>query len=386
MSAATTPTTAVHWDEPLGAFRVTGYAEAADVLRGPGWSSDPRRSPLVAPDIQDMPTGNLLFTDPPEHTRLRRLLSPAFTPRSIQDLRPRVAAIVDAVLDGLPGGGYGEAAGEIDILADLAYPATLAVIAELLDVGIEGAQVFADQTPNLIRMLEINATSDDLMAGAVASAEVTMFLTPILAERRQRPGNDFISALLALYDDSTDGRADGLTLPEVLATCVLILTAGHETTANLIANSTLALLTQPDQLPHLFADPGRATEELLRLHGAAKLIARTALTDHQIGGQHIATGQAVLIDIQQANRDPRHRPDPDRLDCSRTPTGHLAFGAGPHFCLGAALARLETAEALTRLFRRHPDLAPVSDTVHWRQSTAFHGLNELLVRVGPAGT
>jgi len=367
MSAITSTSQPVRWDAETGAFRVSAFAPAATVLRGEGWSSDIRLSPLISEEVRDLPPGSLLFSDPPEHTRLRRLIAPAFTPKAIELLRSRVVAIVDAVLDGLP-----EIGPEIDILADIGYPVTLAVIAELLDVGVEGAELFADQTPSLVRMLELDAGPDDMMASAVASTELTLFLTPILARRRGNPGNDFISALLAIPE---------LSLQEVLSTCVVLLAAGHETTANFIANSTLALLNQPDQLPLLLANPERAVEELLRLHGAAKLAGRTALTDHQLGGQRIASGQAVLVDIYQANRDPLRFPDPLRMDLSRELSGHLAFGIGPHFCLGAALARLEASEILTRMFVRYPHLARIDVPVRWRRSTGFHALEELPVRL-----
>lgn len=375
MNPAATSARPVSWDETLGAYRVTGFTEASQVLRGEGWSSDPRRSPLVAPDVQDLPPGNLLFTDPPDHTRLRRLVSPAFRLTSIGQLQPRVAAIVDAVLDGLEQTGD-----EIDILADVGYPVALAVIAELLDVGIEGAQLFAEHTPDLMRLLEINATDEDLMASAVASTELMLFLTPILSHRARHPGQDFISALLALQD-----QPDGLTLNEVLATCMLLLVAGHETTANLIANATLALIEHPDQRPHLHTDPGRAIEELLRLEGPVRLLGRTATTDHHLGDQHIATGQAVLVDVWQANRDSARFPDPGRLDLTRQPTGHVGFGIGPHFCLGAALARLEATETLTRLWRRLPHLTLAGPPPRRRDSTAFHGLHDLWVIAPPTG-
>jgi len=369
IGAATRPAS---WDNETGAFRITGFSEASAVLRGDGWSSDPRLSPLVAPQAQVMPPGALLFTDPPEHTRLRRLLSPAFAPKTIEQLRPRVTSIVDTAVDGLA-----ELEPQIDILADLAYPVTLAVIAELLDVGTDGAQQFAEQTPNLVRMLEIDATSEDLMASAIASTELMLFLTPILTERAHHPGDDFISALLALQDEP-----DGLDPAEVMATCILLLAAGHETTANLITNSTLALLNHPDQLPHLFANPERAVEELLRLEGPVKLAGRTALVDHHVGGEHIRPGQAALVHIQQANRDPLRFVAPLRLDLTRKPSGHLAFGAGPHFCLGAALARLETAETLTRLFARYPTLGLTDTTAQWRRSSTFHAVDKLHVRLG----
>lgn len=365
----------IRWDGALGALRVTGHAEASAVLRGNGWSSDPRRSSLVNEELKDMPALSLIVLDPPEHTRIRQILSPAFTPRRIESLRPRVAAIVDAVLDGLLDTGP-----VIDVLADIGYPVALAVITELLDVGTEGAQLFAELTPPLARGLEFDATNEDLIASAVASTEMMLFLTPILAQRRRRPGEDFISALLALSDDH---QPAGLTLGEVMSTCVLLLIAGHETTATLVANSTLALLQHADQAPQLQSDPPRAVDELLRLHGSVKLVMRTALVDHDLAGRHIPAGHSVLVDVRAANRDPARFPDPLRLDLTRDATGHLAFGAGPHFCLGAALARLELAETLTRMFTRFPHLALTGSPLQWRNSTALHGLDGLPARLSP---
>ncbi|HEX3828217.1 MAG TPA: cytochrome P450 [Sporichthyaceae bacterium] len=242
MSTTADTDASVRWDDTSGAFLVTGFDAASAVLRGHGWSCDLRLSPLVSPGLKDLPQGSLLITDPPEHTRLRRLVSPAFTPTAIASLRPRIAAIADAVLDGLP-----EIGARVDVVADVGYPVSLAVICELLDVGGEGAQAIAAQTPDLVRAAELRATVEDLMASAVANLELMLFLTPILARRREHPGRDFISALLALSDDHDP---DGLSLGEVMGTCLLLLVAGHETTANLIANSTLALLQHPDQIPN----------------------------------------------------------------------------------------------------------------------------------------
>jgi hypothetical protein len=170
-----------------------------------------------------------------------------------------------------------------------------------------------------------------------------------------------------------------------MSTSLLLLVAGHETTANVIASSTHALLEQPDQIPHLLADPARATEELLRLHGAAKLLMRTALVDQELAGRHIPAGQAVLIDIRAANRDPNRYSDPQCMDLTREPAGHLAFGTGIHFCLGAALARMEAAETLTRLFTSCPRLALAGPKVRWRESRVLHALQELPVRAAPEG-
>jgi cytochrome P450 len=241
---------------------------------------------------------------------------------------------------------------------------------------VEGAELFAEMTPRLARGLEFDATVEDLIQSAVATTEMTLFLTPLLAERRSHPGEDFISALLALSDDH---HPEGLTLGEVMSACLLLLIAGHETTANLIATSTLALVQEPGQIPALLGDPARAVEELLRCHGPVKLVLRTALTDHDLGGVHVAEGQAVLVDVPAANRDPSRFPDATQMDLTREPTGHLAFGAGVHFCLGAALARLEAAETLTRLFARVPALSLVRTDISWRPSKALHALQELPV-------
>ncbi len=358
----------VQWDSGLGVFLVTGFDEASAVLRGPGWSSDPTRNPRASALLAQAPSGLMLFRDPPDHTRLRRLVAPAFAARAVENLRPRVAAIVEACLDGLDDGQ----AGDVDLLADYGYLVPLAVIAELLDVGVEGAQVFLEQTPHLARLLEVDATEDDVTNAVTAALEVTMFLTPILAERRGAGGgDDFISALLATE----------LALDEVLATCVLLLAAGHETTANIIGTGAMALLRQPDQQQLLAVDPTRGVEELIRMHGPVKLIARTALTGHDLAGVPVAPGQQVLLRLDLANRDSRRWDSPHTLDLARTGPAHLGFGTGIHFCLGAALARMEAAEALTRLFDRYPQVAALDEEPAWRSSSTFHRLESLPARL-----
>jgi len=344
-------------------YTVTGFDEASAILRGTGWSSDPRRNPLAPPEIADLPPGALVFMDPPDHTRLRAFLSPAFTPRAIERLRPRVASIVDAVLDGVEGEEYA------DVLDEIGYLVPLAVVTELLDAGVEGAEAFRQHTPALFRLLEVEPSPEDLKAGVLASTELMLFLTPLIAERRVRPGDDFVSAMLA--------AAEGPRLEEVLATCMLLLAAGHETTANLIANGARAVLAEPGRRAGFLADPRRAVEELLRLEGAIKLVGRVALTDHE----QVREGEPVLIRLDRANRDPRRYDDPARLDFTRPQQPHLAFGGGPHFCLGAALARLEISETLTRLFTRFPGMEPAGEP-QWRDSTTFHGLTSLPVRLG----
>ncbi|WP_185981592.1 cytochrome P450 [Skermania sp. ID1734] len=361
MTAATTAP--VRWNDDISAFEITGHAEASHILRGTGWSSDPRRNPLISHDFAALSPATVLFMDPPDHTRLRRLISPAFTPRAIEALRPRVRAIVAAALDGLDA--------EPDLLAEFAYLVPLAVIAELLDVGADGAELLQAETPALARLLEIDVSAAEVAAAAEAGLEVTLFLTPLIAQRRQHPGDDFISALL---------REPEITLDEVLATTMLLLAAGHETTANVIANGALALLQSPDQVPQLIADPIRGIEEILRLCGPVKLVGRTAIGAHEVGGQLIDDGQAALIRIPDTNRDPRVYQRPGAFELARKPAPNLAFGAGAHYCLGAALARLEAAEALSALFTRYRHMRLLSEP-RWRESTTFAALLELPVEL-----
>ena len=361
----TTPiavTSPVERDEESGAFIVSGFDEVAAVVRSLSWSSDPRRNALAPAEMQQLPSTIVLFMDPPDHTRLRRLVSPAFTPRAIERLRPRIRAVVDAALSGLDD--------DIELMSDFAYVVPLAVIAELLDVGAEGAEMFQDLTPDLVRMLEFDSTAEDLEVSVDASMDLMMWLTPVIADRKQHPGDDFISAMLE----------GGLTVDEVISMCVLLLAAGHETTANLIGNGTLAVLRNPDQRASLLNDPARAVEELLRLEGPIKVAGRTAVEDVELAGVHIPAGSFALLALDRANVDPRRFDDPLRLDLSREPQGHLAFGGGPHFCLGAALARLEAIEALMGLFTRFPELRLAEQDVVWRDSTTFHALNELHLR------
>lgn len=351
----------VAWNAELGIFVVSDYEAASAILRGTGWSSDPRNSPLAPPEIAQLPNNVMLFMDPPDHTRLRRLVAPAFAPRAIEKLRPRVVNIVEAALDGLDPD-------DMELMADYSYLVPLAVIAELLDVGAEGAELFQTHTPRLVKMLEVDATPDDMADAVDASLEIMMWLTPELVDRRRHPGDDFISAMLSQEDMSVD---------EVLGMCVLLLAAGHETTANLIGNGTLAVLRHPEQRALLLGDPDRAIEELLRVENPVNVVGRTALVDSVVGGVEIPAGSAVMINIRDANIDSGRFPGADQLDLSRAPVGHLAFGAGPHFCLGSALSRLESVEALSRLFARFPDLRLADAEPQWRQSATFHALEEL---------
>jgi cytochrome P450 len=366
----------VCWDGDLDAFLVTSYAEASAVLRGPGWSSDPKRNPALAARLERGEFGNqalgttLLTMDPPGHTRLRRMLAPVFTPRAIDALRPRITAVVKAALADLGR------ADDVDVIADIGYPIPLAVMCELLDVDIEGAQLLRTETPKLVAILEFDPDEEAVLAAEEAAASLAFYLLPILGDRRVRPGEDLASQLLRLGDDV----GDALELDEVLATCILLLIAGHETTASLIGNGVLTLMQHPDQLHLLQRDPELikpAIEEILRFECPAKIVGRTSVIDRQLGGQTVRAGQRVLVLLGAANRDPAQFPNPECFDITRTPVPHLAFGAGPHFCLGAALSRAETQETLRQLLPLLTEWRLAPEAPAWRASDTFRALKKL---------
>ena len=323
------------------------YEHAAAVLRSPEWSSDPRNSPQLLASlggpgpISEQWSRSLLMSDPPTHTRLRAAVNRFFTPRAVQRIRGRVSAIVDSAFAPLAEGEPTE------LMSELAYPIPLAVIAELFDVGLEGAELLRAETPTLARMLELDPTPAEIEAIGTAAMTLMLFLVPIVAERREDPGEDLLSALV-----HPPGGGAALETDEIITMCLLLLAAGHETTANLIGNGTLALLEHPDQLDWLAQHPDlapQAVDELLRYDSPAQVASRVARDDLVLGETKVRKGQQALVVLGAANRDPERYPDPDRLDLTRTGAPHLAFGNGPHFCVGAGLARLEAQETFHRL-------------------------------------
>ncbi len=337
----------VQWNEQLGVHLVLSYEHSADVLRGPGWSSDPRNSPqalasLGGPGlISERWSRSLLMSDPPTHTRLRGAVNRFFTPRAVRAIRGRIAAVVDTAFAALADGE------PIELMSELAYLIPLAVIAELFGVGLEGAALLRSETPTLARMLELDPSHTELDAIGTAAMTVMLFLVPIVAERREDPGEDLVSALVHPADGGTALETD-----EIITMCLLLLAAGHETTANLIGNGTLALFQHPDQLDWLRRHPdlsAQAVDELLRYDSPVQVASRIAREDLVLGGVKVRKGQQALVVLGAANRDPARYPDPDQLDLTRTGTLNLAFGSGPHFCVGAGLARLEARETFNRL-------------------------------------
>ena len=359
----------VQWSEDIGAWLVLSHAEALTVLRDPQWSADPRNNPeLLARLSGDGPAGGLvtkmlLFTDPPEHDRLRRAVGGFFTPRRVELMRRRIASIVTAAFDAHQPGD------ELDVLAEIAYPVPLAVICELLDVGVETAAFLRAETPTMAAMLDLLAPLEAQQQAASAALALVLALVPIVAERRRTPGGDLLSTLL-----------EALEPDDVIVMALLLLAAGHETTANLIANATLALGHHRDQLELLGRDPAlvpTAVEELLRWDSPVHVLGRVTVSSTTLAGQHLTRGEPVVVVIGAANRDPAVFPDPDRLDVARPAPPHLAFGHGAHYCVGAALARAEAVEVLRRLATTEWKLAAFERA----PSSTFRRLSKLTVEL-----
>lgn len=364
-----------------GMWMLTRYRDVHAALRDPRFSVERIRAPLVRDNLDRLPeflrqsaTGlrSMLVMDPPDHTRVRKLVNKAFTPRRIAALGDHIEAIVRQLVD------EARAKGRFDLVHDLAEPLPAIVIAELLGVPVEDHRRFREWSGALIAGLA-SPRAEARAAGADAARSLLAYLSDTIAARRRAPRDDLISALIEAQEEH-----DALTDAGLLATSNLLLLAGHETTTNLIGNGTLALLRDPDQWRRLCADPAlgpRAVEELLRYDGPVQATLRVALEDVAIDGQVIAQGSLVLVGIGAANHDPEVFAEPDQLDLARDPNPHLAFGFGTHFCMGASLARLEARLAFEALTRRLPGLTLVDDRPVYRPSPVLRGLARLEVAV-----
>jgi cytochrome P450 len=316
----------------------------------------------------------MVFKDPPDHSRLRNLVKLAFTPRAVHALEPRIAEIVDDVLD-LP------ARGTVDVVRDIAFPIPAMVIAEMLGVPAEDRDRFrawSDAASTVI--FEAARDDDDRRRAQDGLVGLSEYLQDLVDRYRAEPADNLITALVRARD-----RDDALSEREVVNTCLLLLFGGHETTTNLIANGFLALVEHPDQRALLLEDPslvGDAVEELNRFDGPAKMVVRRAAEDVELRGRTIGAGDRVLLVQCAANRDPRRFDDPDRLDLRRAENRHVAFGFGIHYCLGAPLARLEVQTALPRMLAKLDDPAVETGSLDWLPLLLTRGLRSLPVRYG----
>jgi hypothetical protein len=363
---------------PLGLWVLTRYDDCVASLRDPRFGRDGFEAILSAQYGEESETGRLprsmLFRDPPDHTRLRGLVNRAFTPRVIEGMRGQIQAVVDRLLDQV------ERRGHMDVIADLAYPLPVTVICDMLGVPGGDHEQMRDWSSDIIRSLDaIGIPSDDSIVerGRVGRRGIAEYFRALLPERRRHARADLLSSLIAVEE-----QGDRLTEGELLATCVLLFIAGHETTVNLIGNGLLALLRHPAELERLRSEPGligSAVEELLRFDSPVQRTARITNAVVEVGGKTLPPGAFVVTAIGAANRDPRHFPDPDRLDIGRTENRHIAFGFGIHFCLGAPLARVEGQLALAALMRRMPKLRLANRELEWRESSTLRGLKALPV-------
>jgi len=361
---------------PLGFWVLTRYEDVVAALRDPRLIKEPIAAFVAARFGAPMPAMGLsmLDRDPPDHTRLRGLVNKAFTPRVVEGLRPHIQKIVDGLLARVEG------AGTMDLIEEFAYPLPVTVICQMLGVPVEDRERFKQWGLDIARGLDailLPPDSDVARRSVAARHALADYFRGLIAERRAAPRGDMLSDLIAAEEAGDKLRED-----ELLATCILLLVAGHETTVNLIGNGTLALLRHPDQLRRLRENPGligSAVEELLRYDGPVQRTARMPSADVTFDGLTIGKGEMVMPFIGAADRDPAQFPDPDRLDITRTDNRHIAFGWGIHFCLGAPLARVEGQIAISALVQRLPKLALATDRPEYRQSLTLRGLTTLPV-------
>jgi cytochrome P450 len=370
-----------HWSPRLRSWVLTRYSDVKGMcLDKDGVSSD-RLRPYFASlpgaevsriaDIIRYLSLWMVFKDPPEHTRLRRLTGKVFSTRAMQAMRPKVEQIAEHLLDAIDGRD------QFDVLADYAGPLPCLVIMAMLGVPTEDLAELKRMSDEIALFIGSSRTSPEKYDTAeAATREMAAFFLRLIADRRQEPRDDALSELVHLRDGD-----DAFSEDELVATCILMLFAGHETTTNHIANGMLSLMSFPGEMQRLRTDPGlaaAAVEELLRHDGPSGAQVRVVKQVQQLHGKTLEPGQRVFMMLNAANRDPQAYPEPDRLDLTRDGVPHLSFGFGTHICLGFPLARTEGAVALPALVRRYSRLEPTTEP-EWINSLVFRGMKALPV-------
>ena len=367
----------VRVDPIVPVYTVTRYADVATVFK------DSRFRRKAAEHVSDPATeekGSLapqmLFLDPPRHTRIRSLFAKAFTPASISALRPRIRLIAEKRLDRVASSG------RMDLIADFAAPVPVFVIAELLGFPPEDYLQIKEWSEALTAGLFINASAEVLARSSLAVAEISNYFDQVVESKKRKPGDDLLTRLLNVEDE---GRR--LTPAEMFANVALLLVAGHETTTRFLGNATLALLRHPDQLRDVLANPDlwpAAVDELMRFDGPGQWTTRLTGEPVELSGITIPRGKTILASAGSANRDPDVFANPDRLDLRRANAHkHLGFGAGIHFCLGAALAKLESEIALQTLFSRFKNIRLATSKLKWQPGLVFRGVKSLPLTFSP---
>lgn len=372
----------VHWNERWGGWLVTRYDDVVRAFRDPERLSSDRMAHFVrelSPQDRERLTVLiryfsrwLVFTDPPYHTRVRMLVNKAFTPTSVERLRPRVREIVHGLLD------HVEPKGRMAFIREFAFHLPVIVISEYMGVPPEDREQVKEWSDETSRIFFIRADDPERRERSQAGlVKLLEYFEPLIHARRKDPRDDLISALV-----QAEERGDLLSHDELLATCTVLLFAGHETTTNLLANGLLALLQHRDQWDLLRHNPAlvrSAVEELLRYDGPVKATFRWAKVDVEMGGKTIRAGDRMLLVLASANRDPEKFTNPDDLDITRSPNPHVAFGHGIHICLGAPLARVEAQEAFGALAERLPNLRLSDQELRYHPTLVSRALEELYV-------
>lgn len=371
----------VHRSGALQAWVLTGYADCLTVLRDPAtYSSDTRQAggqvgELVREQRSRSPLGDartLLTIDPPAHTRMRAIVTRAFTPRRVAELGPRIEGIARELLASAPERG------EFDLMATLARPLPVIVIAELLGVPPDDRDRFAAWSRAIAATTDLRNSEAAIVEARETTLELMDYFRGFVDERRLSPRSDLISALVAA------GQAEELTTDEILAFAILLLVAGQETTTNLIGNGALALLGRPDVVERMRADPPMmpaVVEEMLRFDSPVQGVVRVARADTRIGEETIERGALLLVMVGAANRDPAQFDRPDEFMPGRPANRHLSFGLGPHFCLGAPLARLEAELAFAALLARYSSIGAAAEAADHRGTLLLRGLETLPLAV-----
>ncbi|MGH7803006.1 MAG: cytochrome P450, partial [Candidatus Binatia bacterium] len=314
---------------------------------------------------------SMLYLDPPDHQRLRSLVTRAFNAKRVADMEPRIHAIADVLIDAMQAKGHAE------LVADFAHPLPATVISEMIGIPLEDRDLLRAWTEDLARGLEFMVTPEQAEAGNRAADGMTDYMLRLIDRRRCDPGDDLIDALIAA--EEAGGR---LSDEELVTICALLFVAGHETTKSLIASTVLALLRSPSERALLAERPDLApgvVQEVLRYESPVQMTARRAVSEIRIGGRDIGAGDVVVLLLGAANRDPSHYDDPDRLDVRRDGRPPLAFGGGIHFCLGAALAKAETEIAVNALLRRLLAMELATERIAWRPTATLRGVQCLEV-------
>ncbi|QEU86885.1 cytochrome P450 [Streptomyces viridosporus] len=373
----------VHWFEPTNQWLVPHHADVSALLRDRRLGRtylhrfDHEEFGRTAPPPEHEPFHTLndhgmLDLEPPDHTRIRRLVSKAFTPRTVERLKPYVQGLAQELVARLVEAGGG------DLLRDVAEPLPVAVIAEMLGIPESDRAPLRPWSADICGMYELNPSQEAAAKAVRASAEFSDYLRHLIAERRRDPGDDLISGLIAAHDED-----DRLTEQEMVSTCALLLNAGHEATVNATVNGWWALFRNPDQLAALRADPSlvpSAVEELMRYDTPLQLFERWVLDEIEIDGTVIPRGAEVAMLFGSANHDPAVFTDPERLDLARRDNPHISFSAGIHYCIGAPLARIELTASLAALLEKAPTLAPAEEPER-KPNFVIRGLEGLAVEV-----